>query len=473
MLSTKESISNRTEEIRKNIAGLDKKVRLLNGTMRQYTFFDNAASTPSFLSVRDKVNQAIDYYSAIHRGQGIKSFISTEAFDQAHKIVSKFVNACPEEYITIFVKNTTEAINKLSYRICLKPGDVILSSDMEHHSNDLPWRRNNFVDYISVDDKGYLDMNDLDEKIKQYGKRIKLITLTGASNVSGFVNPYHEVAEIAHSIGAKFCLDAAQLAPHRKIDIKPSNDPQHIDFLVMSAHKLYAPYGSGVLLCPRELCEEGDPEFVGGGMAAYVTHLDTIWAGLPFKEEAGSPNTIGGIAMAAACKQLEAYGMDYVAEHELELTKYLLEKLDQIPEIELLVESNYETLEDKLGVITFNLKDMHYNYVGSILAHEYGIGVRTGCFCTHPYIAKLLNIDEAMAEKLKEDIMCKRKVDLPGAIRVSFGIYNTFEEVDYLVMALENIIAGKIEGDYISDDETGLFVPKGYDFILSEYFSYD
>lgn len=473
MLSTKEQINNRTEEIRKNIAGLDKKVRLLDGTMRQYTFLDNAASTPSFLSVRDKVNEAIDYYSAIHRGQGIKSFISTEAFDQAHEIVTKFVNACPEEYITIFVKNTTEAINKLSYRICLNPGDVILSSGMEHHSNDLPWRRKNFVDYIAVDDKGYLDLNDLHEKIKQYGKRIKLITLTGASNVSGFVNPYHEVAEIAHSIGAKFCLDAAQLAPHRKIDMKPSNDPQHIDFLVMSAHKLYAPYGSGVLLCPRDLCEIGDPEFVGGGMAAYVTHFDTVWAGLPFKEEAGSPNTIGGIAMAAACRQLEAYGMDYVAEHELELTKHLLQKLDTMPEVELLVETDYDTLEDKLGVVTFNLKNLHYNFVGSILAHEYGIGVRTGCFCTHPYIAKLLKIDDETAEKMKDDIICNRKVDLPGAVRVSFGIYNSFEEVDYLIQAIENIIAGKIQGDYIYEDETGHFIPKGYDFNISEYFSYD
>lgn len=473
MLSTKNHISNKTDEIRKNIAGLDKKVRLLDGSMRQYTFFDNAASTPSFITVKDKVNEAIDYYSPIHRGQGIKSFISTEAFDQAHEIVSKFVNADPEQYITIFVKNTTEALNKLSYRICLKPGDVILSSGMEHHSNDLPWRRSNFVDYIAVDDKGYLDMNDLQLKIKQYGKRIKLITLTGASNVSGFVNPYHEVAEIAHSIGAKFCLDAAQLAPHRKIDMKSCDDPQHIDFLVMSSHKLYAPYGSGVLLCPKDLCEEGDPEFVGGGMAAYVTHYETVWAGLPFKEEAGSPNTIGGIAMAAACRQLEIYGMDYVAEHELELTKYILEKLEQKPEIELLVETDYETLSDKLGVIAFNIKDLHYNYVGGILAHEYGIGVRTGCFCTHPYIAKLLKIDEETTEKLKNDIICNRKIDLPGAIRVSFGIYNSFEEVDYLLEAIDNIIAGRISGDYISEEETGHFVPKGYDFNISEYFSYD
>src|SRR6056300_1993362 len=128
-------ILNKTNLIRDNIAGLDKKVRLLDGSMKQYVFLDNAASTPSFVSVKNKVNKAIDNYSAIHRGQGIKSFISTEAYDQAHDIVAKFVNADPEEYITVFVKNTTEAINKLSYRICLNPGDVILSSFMEHHSN--------------------------------------------------------------------------------------------------------------------------------------------------------------------------------------------------------------------------------------------------------------------------------------------------------------------------------------------------
>jgi selenocysteine lyase/cysteine desulfurase len=466
-------ILNKTNLIRDNIAGLDKKVRLLDGSMKQYVFLDNAASTPSFVSVKNKVNKAIDNYSAIHRGQGIKSFISTEAYDQAHDIVAKFVNADPEEYITVFVKNTTEAINKLSYRICLNPGDVILSSFMEHHSNDLPWRRNNFVDYIKVDSEGYLDLDDLQSKIDQYGKRIKLITITGASNVSGFVNPYHKVAEMAHSIGAKFCLDAAQLAPHRKIDMKPMDDPQHIDYLVMSSHKMYAPYGSGVLLCPKSICEIGDPEFVGGGMAAYVTHSETLWSGLPHKEEAGSPNTIGGIAMAMACKQLDSYGMDYAAEHELQLTEYILRKFETMTEVELLVKTDYDKLEDKLGVITFNIKDLHYNYVGSILAHEYGIGVRTGCFCTHPYIAILLNIDDDLSEKLKNEIICKRKIDLPGAIRVSFGIYNTFEEIDYLVSALENIIEGKIEGDYEIDEETGLFTPKGYNFSLSEYFDYE
>ena len=472
-MNTSTDILNKTNLIRDNIAGLDKKVRLLDGSMKQYVFLDNAASTPSFISVKNKVNEAIDNYSAIHRGQGIKSFISTDAYDQAHDIVAKFVNADPDEYITVFVKNTTEAINKLSYRICLSPGDVILSSCMEHHSNDLPWRRNNFVDYIKVDSEGYLDLDDLQKKIDQYGRRIKLITITGASNVSGFVNPYHKVAEMAHSIGAKFCLDAAQLAPHRKIDMKPMDDPQHIDYLVMSSHKMYAPYGSGVLLCPKSICEIGDPEFVGGGMAAYVTHYETVWSGLPHKEEAGSPNTIGGIAMAMACKQLDAYGMDYAAEHELHLTEYILKKFESIPEIELLVKTDFDRLEDKLGVITFNIKDLHYNYVGSILAHEYGIGVRTGCFCTHPYIAILMDIDDEMSEKLKNEIKCKRKIDLPGAIRVSFGIYNTFEEIDYLVDALENIIKGEIKGQYEIDEETGLFTPNGYDFNLSEYFSYE
>lgn len=473
MISTQEHIKSKTEEIRKNIAGLDKKVRLLDGSFRQYTFFDNAASTPSFKSVRDKVNEVIDYYSAIHRGQGIKSFISTDAFDEAHEIVAKFVNADTKHNTIIFVKNTTEALNKLSYRLCLKPGDVVLSTAMEHHSNDLPWRRNNFVDYIAVDESGRLDLEDLKKKVKQYGKKIKLITATGASNVSGFVNPYHEIAEIAHSIGAKFCLDAAQLAPHRKIDMKHCDDPQHIDFLVMSAHKLYAPYGTGVLICPKDTCSEGDPEFVGGGMASYVTHYETIWSDLPFKEEAGSPNTIGGIAMAAACRQLENYDMDYVAEHELELTEHFLKKLEEIPEVKLLVETDYERLADKLGVITFNVKGLHYNYVTSILAYEYGIGVRTGCFCTHPYIATLLKVDELEAEKVKNDIQSHRKVDLPGAIRVSFGIYNNIEEIDYLLEALRNIISNKVQGEYVCDEETGTFVPKGYDFKLAEYFSYD
>lgn len=472
MNTVEKSLDKKIEKIRDSIVGIDKEVELLDGTSRQYVFFDNAASTPSFKRARDKVNELLEWYSAIHRGQGIKSFIATEAYDEAHRIVANFVNADPELYTVIFVKNTTEAINKLNYRLNLKNTDVVLSTGMEHHSNDLPWRRNNFIDYIKTDENGYLDINDLYKKIEQYGKRIKLITVTGASNVSGFVNPYHEIAEIAHSIGAKILVDAAQLAPHRKIDMLPCDDTKHIDYLVMSAHKLYAPFGTGVLICPRETCENGDPEFVGGGMAAYVTHYETIWADLPDREEAGSPNTIGGIAMAAALKELDEIGMDFLENHEHNLTEYFLNQLESIPEIKTLVKTDFDRLDEKLGVITFNIEGMHYNLVGSILAHEFGIGLRTGCFCTQPYIAKLMNISDKLAEEMKDNIVCKRKIDLPGAIRISFGIYNTKEEVDYLLDSLKKVISGDYNGIYNVDESTGTFTPEGFEFNYQKYFEF-
>lgn len=472
-MNTISEISLDIDNIRSEIVGLDKKVRLLDGSYKQYVFLDNAASTPSFKIVRDKYNEMLEWYSAIHRGQGIKSYLSSEAYDEAHRIVADFVNVNRKNNTIIFVKNTTEAINKLSYRLKLSSNDVVLSTGMEHHSNDLPWRRRGFVDYIRVDDNGYLDLEDLDNKIKHYGKKIKLIAITGASNVSGIINPYHEIARKAHEIGAKILVDAAQLSPHRKIDMKDCNDPEHIDFLVMSAHKMYAPFGIGVLICPNETCMDGDPEFVGGGMAKFVTHDETIWADLPDKEEAGTPNTIGGIAFAVALKKLESLGMDNVAEHEYELTKYLLEHLEKMEEITLLIKTDYAKLRGRLGVVAFNIKGMHYGLVSSILAYEFGIGVRSGCFCTHPYISRLLNVSEKDIEEIKEKISCNSRIDLPGAIRVSFGIYNSFEEVDYLIESLEKIIKKEYKGEYQLDEKTGEYTPKNYNFNYNEYFSFE
>lgn len=460
------------DNIRQNIIGIDKVVTLLDGTKRPFVFLDNGASTPSFRSVLAKVEELLEWYSAIHRGNGIKSIVSTNVYEEAHGIILDFVGADKNEKMAVLVKNTTEAVNKLSYRLGCMQNDVILISGMEHHSNDLPWRRFNHYDFIDVDEKGYLDLDDLTRKLEKYKGRVRLVTVTGASNMSGIINPYHEIARIAHSHGAKIMLDAAQLAPHRKIDMRPSADPSHIDFLVMSAHKMYAPYGSGVLICSKEMCQAGDPEFVGGGMAKMVTYKGFYANDAEKKEEAGSPNVVGAVAFASALRTLAAVGMDNVAAHEIKLTGYALKRLEEIPQVKLLIETDYENIHNRLGVLTFTTEGMDYKKVAAILCYEYGIGVRSGRFCAHPYASRLLKFSDEEIDNWFEQTCRGEGTDIPGAIRVSFGIYNTEEEVDYLISSLKAIFAGNYKGHYVKDEHGYDYRPENFSVDVSEYFSF-
>lgn len=459
------------DNIRDNIVGLKKEVSLLNGKKRQYVFFDNAASTPSFQYVLDKVNESVEWYSAVHRGAGIKSIVSTDAYIQAGEIIKNFVNA-GDDYQCVFVKNATEALNKLAARFSHDDNSIILTTEMEHHSNDLPWRKAGRFEFIKIKEDGSLDYDDAVAKIEKYSGKLKLVTLTGASNVAGFLNPYHDIAEHVHKHGALICLDAAQLAPHRKIDMTGGGIPlRKIDFLTLSAHKMYAPFGSGALIAPTEFLKKGDPDHVGGGTVKVVTYDEVHWNEPPYKDEAGSPNVPGAIAFAAACKVLDEIGMDNAAQHEIELTEYMWRKLEQIPEIQLTVPADYENIVNRLGVITFNVKDMSDGLVASILCYEFGIGVRTGCFCAHPYLKKLLKVTDEQSRVMIQNILNDKWVDIPGAIRASFGIYNTKKEIDYFIECIKMIINGDFIGKYDFDESTNEYLPQGYQVLTNNYFS--
>ncbi len=457
--------------IRNSIVGIDRKVTLLNGTTKQYVFLDNAASTPSFTYVRNKVNELLEWYSAVHRGAGIKSIISTRAYDESARIIGKFVNANPDSDVVIFTSNATGGLNKISHRMNYSPGDVVLTTQMEHHSNDLPWRNAPNLDYINIKEDGTLDVGDALRKIEKYSGNLRLVTVTGASNVTGYVNPYHDIAEMAHKHGALFVLDAAQLAPHRAIDMNAGgNKKRKIDFTVMSGHKMYAPYGSGVLIGPRDFFDRGDPDYVGGGTVKVVTYDEVHWNDPPEKDESGSPNVTGAVAFAATVKVLEEIGMDKVAEHEKLLTKYAWEKLSAIPEVQLLAPPDYDDLDNRLGVIAFNIDGLPDGKVAAILCYEGGIGVRTGCFCAHPYLKKLLKVTVEESQRMIKHILSGRWINIPGAIRASFGIYNNFDDVSHLVDMINRIIAGDYIGEYELNESTGEYFPKGLDLNPEEYF---
>jgi cysteine desulfurase/selenocysteine lyase len=457
-------------EIQKNIIGYDMQVPLLDGSVRQYINFDNAASTPSLKSVVDKINEFMKWYSSIHRGTGFKSRLCSETFDYSRKIVADFVNVDSETHAIIFVKNATEAINKLANRMPVGNGEVVLLSKMEHHSNDLPWRANAKVVHVDVKMDGSLDEEDLIGKLKQYYGKVALVTLTGASNVSGWVNDINHLAEVCHEHGTKILIDAAQLAPHRAIDMKAQNDPGHIDFLAISAHKIYAPFGAGVLIGDKDFFEEGDPDYVGGGTVDVVSLDYAYWTEVPEKEEAGTPNTVGVIALSEALLTLKKIGMEGVASHEMELTHYMLSQIKEIDGIQIYGSSDPERVDKRLGVITFNVNDLPHALTASILNYERGIGVRNGCFCAQPYIKILLGISDEELRGVKDRILSGERTDIPGAVRASFGIYNSKDEIDVFIDVLKKIAKNEWSGDYVLDKKSGEYNVKENAVLYQNYF---
>ena len=466
----KPSLTTNMTAVRERIVGVRQRVPTLNGETRTYVNFDNAASTPVLQDVLDTVNTFMHWYSSVHRGTGFKSRVATQAYDDAREIVARFVGANPREHVVIFGKNTSEAINKLARRIPLAKDDVVLVSQLEHHSNDLPWRAVATVDHVAADALGELDEADFDRMLARHRGRLKLVAITGASNVTGFLPPVHRLAEKAHAAGAQILVDCAQLAPHRPISIGTLDDPAHLDYVALSAHKMYAPFGAGALIGRRDTFETGAPDYSGGGTIEIVT-LDSVeWSAPPERDEAGSPNVVGAVALAAAVKALQSIGMTAIADHEAELTAYTLERLQSIGGVRIYGDPNPASTSSRLGVIPFNVGGMSHFKVAAILGAEFGIGVRNGCFCAHPYLLHLLGLSHEESETVRHNILADDRREMPGMVRVSFGMYNTAEEVDVFVDAVERIARGKVYGRYEQDARSGEYRAVDWNPDLSHYF---
>jgi selenocysteine lyase/cysteine desulfurase len=452
--------------------GMNEEVPSLSGKHLRYINLDNAASTPPLFSVQKAINDFMNYYSSVHRGTGFKSQLSTYAYEDARHRTLAFVGADPHTHTCIFGKNTTEAINKLAHRFPFTTErNVVLTSGMEHHSNDLPWRSAAQVVHIRLSPDGRLDEENFDEQLKRYAERVALVAITGASNVTGFLNPIHRLATKAHSVGAHILADCAQLAPHRKVNMLSIDDPGHLDYVSISAHKLYAPFGTGALIGLRSTFEQGEPDQTGGGTVEIVTLEDVVWADPPDREEAGSPNTIGAVALAAAIHQIEKIGMANIASHEAELTSYALEKLNHIPTIKIYGDPDPERAAERLGVIPFQMEGYSHFLVSAILGYEFGIGVRSGCFCAHPYILHLLGLSPEKARQVRTRMLAGDKSDMPGMVRISFGLYNTKVDIDELIEALIHISNGNFLGTYSQDRATGEYTPANWHPDFSSYFS--
>jgi selenocysteine lyase/cysteine desulfurase len=421
--------------------------------------------------VLDTVNHFMAWYSSVHRGAGFKSRVATQAYEDARAIVARFVGANPQDHTVIFGKNTTEAINKLSYRLAGSPDDVVLVSMLEHHSNDLPWRARGRVEHIGIDADGALDEDHFDQLLHTHAGRVRLVAVTGGANVTGCMPDVHRLAAKAHAAGAQILVDCAQLAPHRRIDIGPLDDPAHLDYVALSAHKLYAPFGSGALIGRRDTFAHGAPEYRGGGTIDFVG-LDTVaWANGPDRDEAGTPNVVGAVALAAAMQVLQRIGMDTIARHEAGLTAHALRRLADIDGLRLYGCPDPRRAPQRLGVIPFNLKSLSHFHVAAVLSTEFGIGVRNGCFCAHPYIASLLGLSNTELHRLRDEIATGDRRAMPGLVRISFGLYNTPEDVDQLADALGCIARGDYRGRYTQDPVSGEHLAQGWAPDLGPHFS--
>lgn len=420
------------------IVGGNSLVRLANGNSVNYINFDNAATTPPFQSVVQEIADFSHSYSSVHRGTGYKSIVSSMIYDEGREIVLNFVGGNKDYHTVVFLKNTTECINKLSYRLKDTLKDkVVLSTYMEHHSNLLPWKYRYHTDYVEIDKYGRLCLEDLEFKLKLYKGKVGLVAVTGASNVTGYINPIYKIAKLCHKYGAKILVDGAQLVPHSPFDMRPIDSNDHIDYIAFSAHKMYAPFGVGALVAPKEIFKEGFSEQVGGGTVKFVSIEDTIWADPPEKEEAGTPNLMGVVALSTSIKTLQNLKMTKVDEYERSLTRYALNLMKNIPGLIMYDDMN---VEEKVSIIPFNMEGLDHKELATILAREGGIAVRNGCFCAQPYVQRLLNISNEEMKKYREDESLPR----PGLVRISFGLYNDHNEI-YLFAHLLKEISKNIE----------------------------
>jgi cysteine desulfurase / selenocysteine lyase len=450
------------ENARQYITGVDEQVTLLSGSRRTYINFDNASSTPTLQPVLDRINQFMPFYASVGRGSGYKSHIATEEFESARITIGAFVGARPQSHSVILGKNTTEALNKLANRFPFSEDGIVLTSLMEHHSNDLPWRKAAEVKFIQVHEDGTIDLEHLKTLLREYGRRVELVAITGASNVTGTVNPIHAIARMVHDVGARIVVDAAQLAPHRAIDMGSPDDPEHIDCLAYTGHKMYAPFGVGALVTLRDCLRDDAPDVVGGGTVDFVTERDVFWSGLPNREEAGTPNIVGAIAWAEAIRCLQDIGLDAIAEHESSLAVRFLQGIDGIDGVRVYGLSDIAKASEYLGVITFAIDGFHHKLVSAILGYEGGIGVRSGLFCAHPYLLRLQQITEAQQAEIAEALAVNGVSTLPGLVRASFGIYNTESEIDSFVDVVKLIVAKDTYGEYKADPVSGDYQPVGY-----------
>jgi cysteine desulfurase/selenocysteine lyase len=408
---------------------------------RPLIYMDHGASTHPPTPVLDTFKDFLECsYANVHRGRHYLSEMATDRFEHVSDDIFRFIKGRKERSTVILCGNTTQALDLAAHVMAHRKG-LTLVSIMEHHSNDLPHRSRGEVVHFGVKDDGTLDYDDLEAKLGAHA--VKLVAVTGASNVTGYLTDIHRIARMAHARGAKILVDGAQLLAHAEVDVLPDTDPGHIDFFAGAGHKAYAPFGSSFLFGPTDLFDAAPPYIPAGGTVVYVTEDEAFFKKSPDRHEGGTPNIAGAVALAAALRFLEEAGMDEVRAHERVLVERAMDALAKLDGVRVL---GHPDPARRIGALSLTIDGIPHELAASILNREAAIAVRNGCFCAHPYLHRLLGLEDT--SELRRRLIAGEEVDLPGAVRPSFGIFNDEDEVDELVRMIRVIRDRAWHGEY-------------------------
>ncbi|WP_329211899.1 aminotransferase class V-fold PLP-dependent enzyme [Streptomyces sp. NBC_00683] len=429
------------------VLGADVTVPLVTGGEVTYAALDYAASAPALQRVWDDVAAYAPYYGSVHRGAGYLSQLSTDLFESSRVTVAEFLGCRAEDQV-VFTRSTTDSLNLLA--AVLPANCQVFVFETEHHASLLPWRdaRVTYLDAPRTPAEAVVTLERALADRDPYGPA--LVCVTGASNVTGELWPVKELAAAAHAHGARIVLDAAQLAPHHPVDIAELD----VDWVAFSGHKLYAPFGSGVLAGRADWLRDAEPYLAGGGASRKVARradggVDVEWHTTAARHEAGSPNVIGVYSIAAACKALTEAGFDQLVAREQQLVTRVREGLAEVPAVKVL--SLFGDDAPRVGVISFVVEGWNSSHFAAALSAEYGIGVRDGLFCAHPLVRTLLGSEP------QDPGECGAPEAEPGerslnAIRVSFGAGTPDEHIERFLGAVRELVGAGARWTYRTED---------------------
>ncbi|MGQ0505736.1 MAG: aminotransferase class V-fold PLP-dependent enzyme [Myxococcaceae bacterium] len=421
-------------DVRQEFPIVSRRVPVLGSGERPLVYLDHAASTHAPASVLQEYMHFMELeYANVHRGTHLLSRKATERFEETYYVVADYIGAELRKGCIAFSANTTQAIDLAAHVMAHRPGKVI-TTEMEHHSNELTHRRRGPVLRARVLPSGELDLAHLEELLRK--NEVKLVAVTAGSNVSGLMPDLGRIARMAHENGALILVDAAQALARRKLDVKEFDHPEHIDFLAGAGHKAYAPFGAGFLYGPRAVMDEAPPYLPGGGNAQQVTAMTAEFIGAPDRHHGGTPNIGGVVAMGRSLLFLQSIGLEEIRKHELSLTQRMVNGLQKMGGITIYGDA---TPEKRMGVVSFNVEGVSEMMTAAVLSEEGGLAVRNGRFCAHLYMERLLSFHHPAS---------KGATAPGGAVRASVGLYNDETDVDRLLEFVQRVREQKWVGRY-------------------------
>lgn len=460
------------DTIKTDFLGLSTLYRLKNGEMGRRHYLDSTASTLMMKTSFEVARCFLDHYSNVHSQSHYGARISSSTLKWAHDRVLAFVGADPDIYTCIFYgSGTTGCSNRVSQALArLRPDrNIVLTSLMEHHSNDLPHRKMaaHFYSIPLLKDAeglGSLSLHEMRQMLLRFGNSVNYIAVSAASNVTGILNSIHDIAEMAHHSGTLVVVDGAQIIAHSPVRLMDADNPsRNIDAFIFSGHKAYAPGAPGVLVIRKDLLNSVEPTELGGGMVEEVgAHSYQISSDFPRREQAGTPNILGALMLATSLEVMDRVGMSIIQDREHALFLRLIDGLNQIEEIKIYGHPDL-TRFPRVGTLAFNISGIDHGLVAAILNDFHNIAVRNGCFCAHPYV-KVLMAEEIDQLNLKKQDLFSTKSKWKqhiGMVRASVGLYTTEEDIDALLAGIKDVI--KEHSFYqrlYKPDETGAYIPR-------------